>query len=214
MESVRFLLGVGNTKLGRVIAHFDLPGGSTCPGKSRICDAVCYAKRSRFQTRKVRTRLRWNQRQSLMPDFAQRMIDEIGTRGLLVVRIHVAGDWFSLGYLQKWIAIVEACPTVRFYAYTRSWRVAGMVRELATLASLPNMRLWYSCDTETGEPEEVPQGVRLAWLQHEPEAVPRRSELTFRVHRLRRLPVVDLPMVCPHETGQMNNCGQCRHCWQ
>ena len=213
MESVRSLLGVGNTKLGRVIAHFSLLAGSTCPGRSKICNAACYAKSGRFKTRKVRKRLLWNRRQSLMPDFARRMIDEIGTRGYLVVRIHVAGDIYSLDYLRQWIAIVRACPTVRFYAYTRSWRVASMVQDLVTLAALPNMRLWYSCDAETGEPDDVPQGVRLAWLQHEPEAVPERSELTFRVRRLRRLPVVDLPMVCPHETGQTNNCGQCQHCW-
>lgn len=92
MESVRSLLGLGNTKLGRVIAHFDLMAGSTCPGRSKICDAVCYAQSNRYRTRKVKDRLRWNYRQSLMPDFVQRMSDEIRTRGFLVVRIHVSGD--------------------------------------------------------------------------------------------------------------------------
>ena len=214
MGSVRSLLGVGNTKLGRVIAHFDLMAGSTCPGRSKICDTVCYAKSGRYHTRKVRSRLRWNYRQSLMPDFVPRMSDEIRSRGLLVVRIHVSGDLYSPGYVRDWIEIIAACPLVRFYAYTRSWRVNGIVSDLVKLAALPNMRLWYSCDAETGEPDDVPQGVRLAWLQHEPEAVPERSTLTFRVRRLRQQPVIDLPMVCPHETGQANNCGHCQHCWQ
>jgi hypothetical protein len=81
------------------------------------------------------------------------------------------------------------------------------------------VRLWYSADRDTGEPPEVPDGVRVAWLQDGEEG-PVLSDLVFRVRKLRREPGgrVGLAMVCPHETpaGKERgaNCGSCGHCWR
>jgi hypothetical protein len=35
------------------------------------------------------------------------------------VRIHDAGDFYSLEYLLLWLEIVKACPNVTFYCYTK-----------------------------------------------------------------------------------------------
>jgi hypothetical protein len=59
MVTVRALLARGNSKLGSAIHHFDLPAVRTCPGRSSVCEAVCYATRNRFRTDPVRERLHW-----------------------------------------------------------------------------------------------------------------------------------------------------------
>ena len=44
------------------------------------------------------------------------------------------------------------------------------------MARLPNLQLWFSADRDTGLPESVPDGFRVAWLMTNPEdAPPRRS---------------------------------------
>ncbi len=219
MRSVRPLLTLGNGKLGASIFHFDLPAAITCPGKSAVCRQVCYARAGHFVFPQVRERLAWNYKQSLRPDFAARMSDEIHRKGVLVVRPHVSGDLYDAGYAGKWLAVMLACPHVRFFGYTRSWRVPDIEPVLRLMAGLKNVRLWYSADRDTGEPADVPEGVRVAWLQ-DGEDGPESSDLVFRVRKLRREPRqrVGLALVCPHETpaGKERgvNCGSCGHCWR
>ena len=42
--------------------------------------------------------MRWRLQQSRREDFVDRMVDEIYRRGVMVVRVHVAGDFVSPGY--------------------------------------------------------------------------------------------------------------------
>jgi hypothetical protein len=91
--------------------------------------------------------------------------------------------------------------------------------ELEKLAALPNVRLWYSADLDTGMPTAMPDGVRVAWLQEEDdEAVPDGLDLIFRVHRLRRRPAkrIGLTLVCPVEqgSGAGTTCTSCGVCWK
>jgi hypothetical protein len=84
------------------------------------------------------------------------------------------------------------------------------------MAALRCCRAWYSIDHDTGLPERLPPGVRLAYLQVAEGEQPELADLVFRVRRLRqRLP---LPQVCPHETpqgrGRATNCGNCGKCWR
>jgi hypothetical protein len=149
--------------------------------------------------------------------FARRMVAEVHRRFVGCVRIHVSGDFFSAAYVRAWIAIVRACPATRFFAYTRSWRVADMTGPLAELARCRNVRLWYSCDRDTGIPARVPRRVRLAWMMTSTDDLPPRADLVFRVHRLRRKPLkrIGLALVCPVEngaTGHQTDCGRCRLC--
>jgi hypothetical protein len=53
-------------------------------------------------------------------DFADQMIKEIqGKRKVHAIRIHDSGDTFSRAYFMVWKSIMEACPSVQFYAYTK-----------------------------------------------------------------------------------------------
>jgi hypothetical protein len=219
MATLRALLALGNAKLGTSIHHFDLPAVSTCPGRSALCESVCYATRSRFHADQVRSRLRWCLRQSRRPDFADRMVSEVRRKGALVVRVHVSGDFYGAGYASKWLSVFHRCHAARFYFYTRSWRVEEMAPVLAQMAQLENARAWYSADVETGLPDPLPERVRVAWLQAEADD-PVAGDLVFRDRPLRDtpLPAFGLPVVCPNETPvghrQGVNCGNCGHCWR
>jgi hypothetical protein len=217
VRSVRPLLAVGNGKLGESIHHFDLPVNAVCcPARTSVCQRVCYAQLWRFRTSIVRKRLAWNYRQAMKPDFAARMIAEIQRKGVLVIRLHVSGDFLSAEYALKWLEVMRACPKTRYYFYTRCWRLPPIARVLEQMAELDCCRVWYSLDLETGLPEVLPPKVRLAYLQTNEQV--EEADLVFRIQKLRRLPSLSLAMVCPHETQtgkeQQTNCGNCQHCWQ
>jgi hypothetical protein len=161
--------------------------------------------------------MRWRLQQSKRTDFAERMLDEVYRRGVLVCRIHVAGDFYSPGYLEKWIEIAAGSPNTRFFAYTRSWRVAKIAPLLAAFAALDNVRLWYSADSDTGYPPGVPPAVRVAWLQ-DTAAVPDRADLLFQPRGVRKLALPLAAPVCAQELPQGKargvNCANCGVCWQ
>jgi len=51
-----------------------------------------------------------------------------------IVRIHVAGDFFSLPYMHAWYTVAALNPNVLFYAYTKSLRYwVGGINELPIL---------------------------------------------------------------------------------
>jgi hypothetical protein len=208
---------MGNGKLGQSIYHFDLAAVVTCPGRSAVCEQVCYATANRFRFPQVQERLQWCYRQSRRADFAERLVREIHRKGVLVVRLHVSGDFYDAAYAAKWLAVMRQCPRARFFFYTRSWRVPAIAAVLEQMAALRCCRAWYSIDRDTGVPERVPVGVRLAYLQITEGERPELVDLLFRVRRLRRQRV-PLSLVCPHETPQGQsrgaNCGNCGRCWQ
>jgi hypothetical protein len=210
------LLQQGNSKLGRAIFAWSVPAIETCPGASALCRAHCYALKSRFRFAKVKAHLAWCLDQSRRDDFVERMCHEIRSNGVLVLRVHVAGDFGSVEYAEKWLAIMKRCPRVRFYLYSRSWRVPAIAKVLEKMAALSCTRIWYSADDETGIPEVVPKRVRLAFLQVKEADHPKESDLVFRIRKLRKL--ASLPIVCDAETKEGKalgtTCGSCARCFQ
>jgi Gene product 88 len=217
MGSVRPLLTCGNGKLGSSIWHFDLPAVVTCPGRSAVCEQVCYATTGRFRFPQVQERLQWCYEQSRRKDFAERMAQEIHRKGILVVRVHTSGDFYSAAYAAKWLDVMRQSNAARFYFYTRSWKRAAIAPVLEEMAQLRCCRTWYSIDQATGVPASVPLGVRLAYLQVTEDEQPEQIDLIFRVRSLRRQRI-PLSLVCPQETPQGlskdANCGNCGKCWQ
>jgi hypothetical protein len=214
---VRPLLQQGNGKLGEGIHTWSLPAIATCPGRSTVCESVCYATQSYYRFDGVIERLAWAYQQSLRDDFATRMVAEIKRKGCIVIRVHVSGDHYSKQYAEKWLQIMRSCPKPRYYWYSRSWRIPEIAPVLEQMAQLKCCRAWYSIDSETGVPSHVPVGVRLAYLQTQEGEQPELTDLMFRVRRLRREKKrVGLPMICPHETvqGKGTTCGSCQHCFK
>lgn len=210
------LLTQGNVKLGQAIFSWSIPAVTTCPGQTTVCRSICYACSGRFRMPAVKRRLQRNLKQSRRKNFVDRMTEEIRRSGVIVLRLHVSGDFFDVEYSSKWLAIMKRSPRVRFYGYTRSWRVPEIAEVLTKIAGLDCVRLWYSCDVETGLPEYVPSGVRLAYLQTDTAPLPNEAQLVFRTRNLRNLAA--LPVVCGNETleGKRSGvtCGSCARCFQ
>lgn len=207
----------GNSKLGKTIFTFNLPAITTCPGRSLACQS-CYAMQGRWLFDNVRRSLARNLEAARSPSFATDMVAEIRRRKAAVVRVHSSGDFFSRAYARRWLTVMRELPGVTFYFYTRSWRIGSIRPVLEEMAALPNVRAWFSADADTGVPEAVPPGVRVAWLHERHGAdVPQASGVVFRVHELRRAVQkrIGLPLVCPVENGVTStDCGRCGVCWR
>lgn len=88
---VRYLLKRGNHKLSRDQGVWSLPPILTCIGAGE-CRKYCYAIRHRGRMKNVMEARMRRYLISTMPSFVDRMVSEIKRRGILVVRIHEAGD--------------------------------------------------------------------------------------------------------------------------
>jgi hypothetical protein len=212
------MLARGNVKLGKQIWCFSIPAGPTCPGKSELCGSLCYAQKGFFVMPSVKRSQQRNWEASQLGDFVEHMTEEIRKRKCRVIRIHVAGDYYSAEYVRKWHQIVKACPDVIFFTYTRSWRVPEIDKELRNYVKLRNLRMWYSVDQETGYPKRVSKRVRLAYMSVALHDVPaHKSDLVFRDYGGRA--VVQKRMngvlVCPPENGATDvTCEKCGVCWR
>jgi hypothetical protein len=211
---------MGNDKLSPQVAHFDLLAGPTCPGKSQTCYRRCYARRGRFTFPQVEARLRWNYQQAQRADFVPRMVDELFRRGIVLMRWHVSGDIVSQAYARKMLEIIGQSQHTTFWAYTRSWRVPAIYPILKAMSFMPNMKLWFSVDAETGYPPEIPRGVRTAYLQTDARENVEAADLVFLDYPMRqqRLPLAVLSKVCPTDTPEGKRrgvtCATCQLCWR
>lgn len=112
-------LSRGNSKLSTNIVNFSIPPVSTC---GRECSG-CYALRIYKRWKSVRKAWDGNLNESKSDDFTELMINKIKkmykSSPFDYFRIHVAGDFYDQKYLQKWIDIINSCPDIQFYAYTK-----------------------------------------------------------------------------------------------
>jgi hypothetical protein len=139
-----------------------------------------------------------------------------------VLRWLVSGDIYSVPFARKLLWVMRRTRHVKHWLYTRSWRDPEIRPWLEKMARLGHVKVWFSCDRETGVPQDpVPRRVRLCWMQasHEdlpPEGVP----LAFRIRRLRQVPTkrIGLTLVCPPEQGVPRkveiHCDSCGICWR
>lgn len=113
-----------NGKYSRIY-NFTIPafqtkeGFRTCP-MAGVCASGCYAKMGAYVWPKVYAKHAANLALTQTEGFIDAMNHEIQRTKPDLVRIHDAGDFYSLEYLNKWLKIVAANPSVQFYAYTKS----------------------------------------------------------------------------------------------
>ena len=118
-------------------AYRSASGMKTCPNAA-ACVAGCYAKAGAYVFSNVAKVFEKRLALSLTEEFGRVLDQEIKRRKIERVRIHDSGDFYSTAYLDKWIGICRANPTVAFYAYTK------MVTLLKGTALPPNLRIIYS----------------------------------------------------------------------
>jgi hypothetical protein len=141
------LLSIGNTKLGGVL-NFSIPAQITCPGASQWCFIHCYCKKGAILWKPAKNLHGLNFTKSQGSEFVQDMLGELDKKKCNLVRIHVAGDFYSPEYIQKWIKIVGKSDK-KFFATTKSWRIPRLKEPLELLRTLPNISLKASTDSTT-----------------------------------------------------------------
>jgi hypothetical protein len=164
-------LGAGNDKVGRIITYTIPPdtvrfprGRSvvTCPGATPWCRMHCYAKNPAKRISQPMNVSKYASNLVLFfevgPDrFAEMLAEKIkrvqrARHTLKIVRVHVAGDFFSEEYVEAFRAVAESLPDYQFYAYTRSWLIPELKPSVERLRRLPNFVVYASTDPDTGPP--------------------------------------------------------------
>lgn len=214
MKVVKGLLQQGNSHLGESIHTWSMPAVETCPGATKACQSVCYARAGFYHMPDVKSGLAYRLAMSRRKSFVADMIGEIRRKGVMTLRIHAAGDFYSAGYTRRWAKIVAASPRTNFYFYTRSWRVEAIRPILEELASYKNVHGWFSTDRDTGSVEDLPDFIRVAYLQTEKLETDPEADLAFRSRGVRKSSRVGLPMVCPKNAGAETTCGTCQNCFR
>jgi|1048.fasta_scaffold52457_2 hypothetical protein len=121
-----------------VVFNFGIPawksktGMITCPAAG-ICgkQGGCYALQGPYRFSNVASVYEWRLTQAeteTFPILMQSELDEAKRKAAkrgrkVVIRIHDSGDFYSVPYLRKWLAIIVANEDVYFYAYTKQVRL-------------------------------------------------------------------------------------------
>ena len=212
--------GIGNFKLGFGVYTYSRLAGAqaTCPGATPECEEICYAKRIEGPVQDVYAQNSWDDGVPPIPAECK------------LLRIHVSGDFTTVGYVKNWMKRLGERPDVLAWAYTRSWRVPRLVPILEELRAMPNIELFASMDPS--KPDDAPPaGWRRAWIYRDTphHGWPKESRLHFVRNRIMdpgpRLPtdrnmiaddgVATAPAyVCPEETGHKQNCIECGYCFE
>lgn len=184
-------------------------------GATASCLQHCYAQKGHFQRAAVRNKYAYNYEMTLRPDFQFIMRRELRQINCSCVRIHASGEFYSAEYVNKWAAIAEQASSVTFFAYTRSWNndKPGLLDALFRFSQLPNVFLWFSCDSHTGEPPDF-LGIRRAFMMLSDSDVPNWPvDLFFRVSKKIVRKKIGSTLVCPAENGVTETtCGKCKLC--
>jgi hypothetical protein len=130
-------------------AYKALDGTITCPNASK-CIQGCYAKQGAYVWSNVQKSHNEKFQLSKTPQFFDAMVAEIETKvnsranknKTVLIRIHDAGDFYSLDYTLTWFRIMRHFEgkSVLFYAYTKQVEIFNDLKD-----NVPtNFRLIYS----------------------------------------------------------------------
>lgn len=143
---------------------FGLPAHLSCPGKTAVCEQICYAWRSEKVFKGVKGAMmhNWEVLRALgdnvdaIQDTLEEMLREYqrilkmrrnkdGIEYPDAFRIHWDGDFYSKPYAQAWARAMASFPSTRFWVYTRSFDPAKL-DVIPQLAKVENLSLYLSCD--------------------------------------------------------------------
>jgi hypothetical protein len=181
-------------------------GCGTCPGSTPECESICYAARPVAERGPVA--------EMWIKNSATEDVPAELPPGCTLLRLHISGDFSSERYIDGWRALIERNPSVKVWAYTRSWRVPTLLPALERLRALSNVQLFASMDVSTKE--LPPTGWRRAWIDGDPRA---GAPLLMRAHGTEVISEHNTvtfdgsrSYVCPEETNRRANCESCRYC--
>ena len=107
----------GNAKLPKNVLCWSILAGKE--GCNRECYG-CYAVK--IQNRFLNVRAAWSRNLAISKanNFVDIVNEELKGHEGKIVRIHVAGDFYSGEYISKWMSIIESNPNIYFYGYTKN----------------------------------------------------------------------------------------------
>ncbi len=138
----------GNAKMGPEVLIFNLPPLQTCR-PSGWCRKNCYALKGNHTWPSVKKSHQKRLELSKRPDFVKLAVTELKKRRPQYVRLHSAGDFYSVEYARKWMDIIEQCPEILFRTTTKRTDLGKVIQELD---SLPNMIIRESLDPTRSKP--------------------------------------------------------------
>lgn len=109
----------GNRKMSRLL--WALPALQTCHWSTPECRDNCYARKAERAYPDCLPCRQRNWRAAESPDFVDVMVTIIRAQRRRRFRIHESGDFYSQAYVDKWISIAKALPSVRFLAFTKAF---------------------------------------------------------------------------------------------
>jgi hypothetical protein len=120
-------------------AYRDINNKVTCPfanvnDKSSPCYS-CYARKGAYIWPAARNAYQWRYEQTKLDSFVDDMVVAITKSKAKFIRVHDSGDYYSIDYINKWLAIANALPNVNFYSYTKSVK---MWKDVISSGKLPN----------------------------------------------------------------------------
>lgn len=130
------LLQKGNRKLSRKILNWSITPIASCLNCSQ-CAKLCYARIPYLRYPCVKTSWDRNFALAQSGEFKQLIIDELVKSKRSLVRIHVAGDFFSQVYLDQWQEIIEMFPEKTFYGYSKVFHLF----DFSKINALPNANI-------------------------------------------------------------------------
>lgn len=125
IKKEKLKVSFGNKKLPKTTMIFNLPAIKTCPGKTEFCEKYCYALKAERLYPQVYPARKHNLKLSQSDNFVSLMIETIAKNQhkINAVRIHESGDFYNQAYLNAWFMIASEFPSVKFYAYTKSFHL-------------------------------------------------------------------------------------------
>jgi hypothetical protein len=113
------LLSKGNAKLDKSVLGWSITPVKSCLNCSE-CKKDCYALGPYRRYPNVKTAWDRNFDLAKSGEFLNHIVDQLSkVKKPVVVRIHVAGDFFSQRYINAWSAIANQFSHIKFYTYTK-----------------------------------------------------------------------------------------------
>ncbi|KKN83089.1 hypothetical protein LCGC14_0303550 [marine sediment metagenome] len=186
-------------KVGKLkgIPVFNLPALDTCPHRTWLCEAACYAQKGHFTRPRARNLLKRNHQASKCDCFVRRMtyiiknlLNYVILTKHMVIRWHSSGDFYSRKHFRKCVDLAELFPEITFFAYTRNYTL--------DLNLCPdNFIVFYSRDVTTKK-------INLTAKKH---------SFMMNHHKDK----VKVPHLTKYKNGVIctsNRCDLCKYCWE
>lgn len=176
---------------GAVMRTLTLEERATCPSSCKVWD-VCYGNRMNF-ARRMKTG------QGLMVRLSEEIHNQ-AEKGLVVVRLHILGDFYSEEYVAFWLGLLNSEPNLRIFGFTAHEPNSPM----GEMVRLMNDKYPEKCRIRFSNPAEGLGTIDLG----QQSVVVRQGELDHAAAENESETVL-----CPAQTGKTANCGTCGLCW-